>query len=84
MITAGRNHDSLKTFSLRHKMNIVPVNANDERALIHYKDGKLRKEEFYYGSSFLSQSARFLALGNNVSSVEIIDSRGTHRRISFP
>ena len=29
-------------------------------AIIELKNGKKRKEEFYYGASYLSQSSRFL------------------------
>jgi hypothetical protein len=44
------------------------------------RNGKVCKEEFYYGSSFLSQSARFLAVDSNTVSVKITDSKGRVRQ----
>ena len=37
-----------------------------------------RKQEIYYGSSFLSESGRFLNLDKNVESVEIKDVHGQY------
>jgi hypothetical protein len=48
-------------------------------ALIRRKDGSTQKQEFYYGSSFLSQSARFLNIDPNTVSVTITNSKGQSR-----
>jgi len=37
----------------------------------------------YFGNSFLSQSARFLTIDEKVSVVEITDTKGETRKISF-
>jgi hypothetical protein len=52
-------------------------------AIIHYKNGQIRKEEFYYGTSFLSQSGRFISITPGISAVEITDNAGNARTISF-
>ena len=44
---------------------------------------KKQKHEIHYGSSFLSQSSRFLNIGNNIVSAEIKDSKGNLRTISL-
>jgi hypothetical protein len=55
----------------------------DVSALVIYKNGKKQKREVNYGSSFLSQSSRFLNVDNNIVSVEIKDSKGNLRKISL-
>jgi hypothetical protein len=52
-------------------------------ALIHFKNGKAQKVETGYGSSFLSQSGRFLNIDGNVASVEVVNSKGKKRVVSF-
>ena len=48
-----------------------------------YKNGKIEKKEFYYGSSFLSQSGRFVNIEEDVSDITIFDNKGGQRTIHF-
>jgi hypothetical protein len=59
------------------------LNPFDESAIISYKNGKRQKREVGYGSSFLSQPGRFLALDSNVVSVEIKNNKGVVRSTSL-
>jgi hypothetical protein len=77
------NLGPLRLFALNGKKKVVKLNPSDVSALIQFKNGQIRKEEFYYGSSFLSQSSRFLSIEGNVSSVQITDSKGQTRKISL-
>jgi len=80
LILAGsQNRGPLKLFSPRASMKIIPVNADDVSAMIKYRDGKIRKEELFYGASFLSQSGRFLVLGSGIQSIEVTNSKGIKR-----
>jgi hypothetical protein len=45
------------------------------------KNGKIRREEIGFGSSFLSQSAHNLIISSDVQSAEIIDTEGVKRII---
>jgi len=83
LLAAGQNRGPLKVLELKRKIRQFPVKPSDVSALITYKNGSHRKEEFYYGSSFLSQSGRFLLLEDSVSSVEITDSGGKRRSIKL-
>ena len=83
IIAASQNRDALKLFELRNKMNIVKLNVDDISATIFFNDGKIQKKEFYYGSSFLSQSGRFLTIDKNVIAAEILNSKGNKRKMSF-
>jgi hypothetical protein len=46
-----------------------------------YKDGRKKHVEFYYGSSYLSQSSRKLELTDSMSKIVITDFKGTKREI---
>ncbi|HSZ32659.1 MAG TPA: VCBS repeat-containing protein, partial [Puia sp.] len=81
LLAAGQNRGPLKIFELKKDFNIVRLEPSDEVVQLNYKNGKTRKQEIYYGSSFLSQSGRFLNLDKNVNSLEIKDSKGKTRKI---
>ena len=83
MIAASQNRDALKLFELKRKVKNINVNPDDMSALIKYGNGLSRKEEFYYGSSFLSQSGRFLTINTDVASVQITNSKGETRNLSL-
>ena len=83
LIAAGQNRGPLKIFELKKNINTIPVQANEVSAQVKYKNGLTQKQEFYYGNSFLSQSARFLNIDSNVVSVTIFDSKGRARKINF-
>lgn len=83
IIAASQNKGPLKVFQLRRKVNDIPILPGDLSAIIINKDGSVQKEEFYYGSSFLSQSARFLVTSSNMKSVIITDNSGRKRTIEI-
>ncbi len=83
LIAASQNKGPLKIFKLEKKTNTVAFNANDISAKILYKNGKSRMVNIDYGSSFLSQSGRFLNVDNNVSSVDIKNSKGNIRTVKL-
>ena len=59
------------------------VNAQDIYALIRFKNGKTEKRELYLGSSFLSQSSRFIPVYDQVSGITIFDSNGKARNVQY-
>jgi len=80
-LVASQHMGMLKMFSLRRKVNHLNILPDDISAIITYKDGSIQKQEFYYGSSFLSQSARFLIVNNKMSTVTIINNYGKSRTV---
>jgi hypothetical protein len=46
-------------FRLKQPVATVAVDGSKTNQLLQLKNGKQRKEEYYFGSSFGSQSARF-------------------------
>ena len=83
VIAASQNKGPLKVFQLRRKVNDIPILPGDLSAIIANKDGSIQKEEFYYGSSFLSQSARFLITNSNMKNVIITGNSGRKRTIEI-
>ena len=83
LIAAAQNRGPLKVFQLKEKLRSVKVNQQDVSAAIVLKNGKTQKQEFYFGSSFLSQSARFLSISNNMVSVTVYDVNGKSRKINL-
>ena len=81
LIAASQNKDVLKLYQLQKTSGNIPVLPADVSALIRYKNGKTQKEEFYYGSSFLSQSARFIRTSPDMSEITITDGQGHQRTV---
>ena len=83
LVAATQNRDVLKLYELREKPVIIPLQAGDLNAIIHFNNGQIQKEEFYNGSSFLSQSGKFLTVGKNAVFAEIMNSSGVKRKVTF-
>jgi hypothetical protein len=84
ILAASQNKGPLKIFSHKNKIQkLIHLQSFDVSALLIYRNGKKQKREISYGSSFLSQSSRFLSVDNNITSVEIKDSKGKVRKISL-
>jgi hypothetical protein len=83
LLAGSQNRGPLKVFRLKNTQKIIQLAPNDVKASIRYKNGKILTQEFYYGSSFLSQSGRFIRVTDQVSDVELIDSKGIKRKINL-
>jgi len=81
MLAAGQNRGPLKLYARRERGWQVGLEPGDVAALVTLKDGRVRREEFHFGESFLSQSGRFLWEYGPVSAVDIVDERGQKRRV---
>ena len=81
LLAASQNQGAIKLFKERRNATIIGVKGDDSYALIKLKSGKVRKQELYYGSSFLSQSARFVVKDTDVQSITIVNTKGVKRII---
>jgi hypothetical protein len=82
LIAASQNRDKLKLFSLQTTGNNISLDNQDIGGVVHLKNGKTRKEEFYFGSGFLSQSSRFFRANAPVQQVEIIDEKARRKTVA--
>ncbi len=83
LLAASQNQGPLKVFELKNKITNIPLQPNDISAEVLFKNGKKQRREFYHGSSFNSQSARFISISENVTSVIITDINGKTRKLNF-
>jgi hypothetical protein len=81
LLAASQHKDSLKVFKLNRPAKTIAAKPGDAYAIIKYKNGSSQKQEFYYGSSFLSQSGRFITLDDNMMSIVIFDDKGQRRTV---
>ena len=79
LIAVSQNRGALKLYKPKTPIRTVPLEKDDVTAMVKYRNGKFQKIEVNYGSSFLSQSARFLSVTGNATSAEVINSRGNKR-----
>lgn len=83
LLAASQNKGPLKVFELKNPCKTILLQPLDISAMVTYKDGHHQKREIGYGSSFMSQSGRFINIDNNISTVEVRNSRGGVRKISL-
>jgi hypothetical protein len=83
LVAASQNKAPVKLFKLNKQVVNAQISPTDISATIRYKNGSTEKREFYYGTSFLSQSSRFIKISDSVSSVDIVDNKGNHRTLQF-
>jgi len=81
LLAASQNNGPVKIFSSKSKQKIISILSNDKFCVYNFKNGKKRKEEFYIGQSYLSQSSLFILSEENISSIEIINNKGEKRII---
>lgn len=79
LIAASQNRGPLKIYKPKAAVRTFPLEKDDIAVIVKFRDGRFQKREVNYGSSFLSQSGRFLTVSDNVISAEIINSRGNKR-----
>ncbi|MBN1791742.1 MAG: VCBS repeat-containing protein [Bacteroidales bacterium] len=83
LVAAGQNRGPLKIFELSNGLNCFSLQSDDAWAEVRYANGLAHRQEFHYGSSFLSQQARFIGAGNTVRSITLYNNSGQKREI-FP
>ena len=84
LVAASQNKGDLRLFRLNKNDHNIAINTGDRLAVKTFKDGHIEKEEFYYGNSFLSQSARFIHVSENVISIKITNNNGVERGALLP
>ncbi len=86
IIVATQNQDSVLVFSKKNpgasaNYKWITLKPDDFCADITYKDGRKTKMEFYYGSTYLSQSSRKFPINKNFAKIIITNFRGSKREV---
>lgn len=79
IVAASVNDDSLVSFRLPSGGRFLQPAADDAFALIKLKNGQAYRHEFYYGSTYLSQSSRSMPVPDDVQSVTLVSYSGRTR-----
>lgn len=86
LMLSTSNADTLSVFQSTVNSlgrDYLKVKQDDVRAEILSNDDKLTKIEFYFGSTYLSQSSRVLKIPKDAKRVSIYNSKGEVREISI-
>ena len=83
LLAASQNRGDLKIFEVKNEFRYIQLNPADASAILKYRNGNKQKRELNYGSSFLSQSGRFLNIDNNIIGIEIKDFKGNVRNMQM-
>lgn len=81
IVLATQNSGRLKAYDIATVAQCIPVLPNETYASIQFKNGKQRREEFFRGSSYISQSGRFVNIDNTVKSLYFFTTDGTKREV---
>jgi hypothetical protein len=86
IFVATQNNDSVMVYRKKPVSGVsntkwINLNPDDFCADITYKNDRKRRIEFYYGSTYLSQSSRRMPLDKNVSKIVIINFKGVKREV---
>jgi hypothetical protein len=77
------NNDSLKVFApVIQKEKHIKLKPMDAYAIIEWDNGHEQRQEFYYGSGYLSQSSRYLSLIPGWKRIKFVTYSGKERIIT--
>lgn len=83
LLIASQNQDSLKVFDRTFDGVLFSPGPDDRSAEIHFRDGRKQKNEFCYGSGYLSQSSRQLIVTRKVREIVVTNFSGQKRTLSY-
>jgi len=84
LVAAAQNQGKLKIFEHRAKTESWLPGPMDAYGILYMEDGKRKKHEFYYGSSFQSASQRYLNIPAQADSLVVFDYMGNRKTFRFP
>lgn len=83
LLVSTQNRGPVQVFKNKKASKLIPVLPNVDYCVIEFANGKKQKMEFNYGSSFLSQSGRFVCLTPAVERCSVTNNKGETREIRF-
>jgi hypothetical protein len=81
LMVVSQNSDSLQAFGPRGEQRTQRLRSTDRYALLTFEDGTTRREELYYGDTYLSQSSRVVRLAPSVVEAVVVERDGTRRTL---
>ena len=81
LLLVGNNDGAAKAFEVAQQYKNYQPDSDDAFALVTLANGKTFRHEFYYGSTYLSQSSRTLRYSGSVVRIEVHNFRGERKEI---
>lgn len=81
MLVAGQNSGGLKVYGVSKVTKTIQLLPGENFGFYFLRNGRKRKFEAYYGSSYLSQSGHFLAIDSTIKDIEIFGPGGKSRHL---
>ncbi|MES1216092.1 MAG: VCBS repeat-containing protein, partial [Bacteroidota bacterium] len=82
LLAASQNRGPLKIFNHAGvNQKLIPLAVNDKTIFITLTNGQTRKEEIYFGHSFLSQSSSFICTDPGMKKIEVVNNKGEKRTV---
>ncbi|HEA29478.1 MAG TPA: RNA-binding protein [Leeuwenhoekiella sp.] len=75
----ANNNAGLQCFTMTNQRNVITLKPNDTYALIKLSSGKTYRQEFYFGSGYLTQDSRKLQIPNNALEITIFNAQHERR-----
>ena len=79
LIVVGNNSSRVRAYASRGTGKYYKATKEDAYAMVTLSNGKVFKYEFYYGSTYLSQSSRTLKYEPGFISIKVFDSKGNSK-----
>ena len=82
LLIASQNNDSLKIFERNqaYSAKLKPMRANEVKSEISFQNGQKQLSEFYWGSSFQSQSSRSVSIPKKAVKIRFFNNLGRETR----
>jgi enediyne biosynthesis protein E4 len=82
LMIIANNDGAMQTYVTRDASNYYSALPGDAYALITLKDGRQRKHEFYFGSTYLSNSSRGVKIPADVKDIVVFGADGKSRQVN--
>jgi hypothetical protein len=83
LLVVGNNSSRVRAYVTREKGKYYRALKDDAYAMVTLSNGKVCKQEFYYGSTYLSQSSRTIKVEPTMTSITVFDFKGKSRKIDL-
>ncbi|MFC5537441.1 hypothetical protein ACFPQ1_24195, partial [Rhodocytophaga aerolata] len=79
LVLVGNNADKLQVYETKQRGGYYKAQRADAYAEVTLKNGKTCRQEFSYGSSYLSHASRTVRLTPDIVRIKVVDFQGVSR-----
>ena len=83
LLLVGNNTGPTQAFAVKQKHKTYQPDPDDAFALVTLSNGRTFRHEFFYGSTYLSESSRTLRYSGSVEKIEVYNFRGERKEIAL-